>query len=104
MKISTALSDAISCIQDKIDKIAVDANLHDEYNASYPAAKRASELRLRLREDIRILNRLQEIIEHKKLYIRLRPEGEQQHHYRLLGADWQIPMSDKTTDDKGETE
>ena len=97
MKISTALSDAIDCIEDKIKRIAVDANLHDEYNANYPAAERASKPRLRLQEDVRILMRLQKIIEDNKLYIRLKSDKSDSMRYSLLDPDWKIP--DKVAQD-----
>jgi len=95
MKISTALSDAIDCIEEKIKRIAVDANLLNAHVAS--RAGRASKLRLRLQEDVRILMRLQKIIEDNKLYIRLKSDKSDSMRYSLLDPDWKIP--DKVAQD-----
>ncbi len=53
-----ALLIAAELVKKRIHVLAVDANLHDWYQASYPAAKNAARERDRLREALIVLDRI----------------------------------------------
>jgi hypothetical protein len=55
MNPTQALKLALDLIDDEIHRIAVDANLHDFFNAQYPAALKASARRKQLRQARQIL-------------------------------------------------
>ena len=58
MTTQQAIRLAVSAINEKIQRLAVAANLHDMLKVDNPSAVRASTLRKELREAIKILEKL----------------------------------------------
>lgn len=63
MERKRAIELAIQSIRAEVQRLAVDANLHEQFRAGYPAAVRASKRRKQLREAIEILTCLREELE-----------------------------------------
>ncbi len=57
-----AIKIAEALVKKRIHILAVEANLHDYYQASYPAAKNAAKERDRLREALIVLERIKDEI------------------------------------------
>lgn len=55
MRRAQAITIAIACIEREIKRLAVEANMHDLANATYPAAIEASARRADLRQAIQAL-------------------------------------------------
>jgi hypothetical protein len=58
-----ALDLAIECIRKEIHRVAVDANLHDLANATYPYAVKSSRWRKKLRAAEEKIQELKQILE-----------------------------------------
>jgi hypothetical protein len=55
MNLKKAVKLAESCIQQEIQRLAVDANLYERFGAAFPHAKKASVKRQELREALKVL-------------------------------------------------
>lgn len=58
MDLKRALRLAIACIEDSVQRLAVSANLHDQYGADFPSAVNASRQRAALREAVGVLKQM----------------------------------------------